>query len=159
MNFLYFILTLVTGSLPVLRFTVGQAATIQILTADWDSDQVIRCRWSYQSTTDECGDSCFDLPNSLMYPQDCYITWTAVLRAVDIANGLTESTYIIAVTVEDFDDDSSTTPLSSVPHQMLINVFTPPSGCSTAPTWYSAPRTNYACFGTAPILRNLHSID
>ena len=148
-----------TGSVPVQRLTVNQAATIQILAADWDSDQVVRCRWSYQSPTDECGDTCFSLPSAVINPQDCTITWTAVLRAADVANGLNQSTYVIALTVEDFDDDLSTTPLSSVPHQMLIHVFTPPTGaCSTAPTYWSAPRRNYACFGIVHILKNIHSM-
>lgn len=152
-------LILVTGSIPVFRLTVNQAATIQILAEDWDSEQVVRCRWSSQSPIDECGDTCSNLPNSVINPQDCIITWTAVLRPADIANGLNQSTYVISITAEDFASDVSTTPLSSVPHQVLVHVFTPRTGtCSTAPTYTSAPRRNYACFGMVNILRTIHSI-
>ncbi len=142
-------MVLVTCSLPVIRLNVNQPTTIQILAADGDSDQVVRCRWSYQLSTDECGNVCLNLPNAVIQPQDCTISWTAVLRPQDIANGLTESIYVIAITAEDFDDDTSITPYSSIPHQALIHVYTPPStACPTQPAIVGAPRRNQACFGT-----------
>ena len=93
---------LVTGSLAVIKLYVGQLAAIQILAADEDTDQVVRCRWSYQVPLDECGNVCYDLPNSVLSPVDCAVTWTAALQAADVANNLTQSTYVIAITAEDF---------------------------------------------------------
>ena len=138
---------LVTGSLPVVHVEVGQLSVIEILAADWDSDQVVRCRWSFQTPLDECGDVCLGQPNASLSAQDCTVTWRAVLRAEDIANGLTTSTYAIAITAEDFENASSTTPLSSTPHQMLVQVYTKPSGWCGRPTIASAPRRNGACYG------------
>lgn len=139
---------LVTGSLPVIRLVAGRLSGIQILAEDWDSDQIIRCRWSYQLPLDECGDICTDLPNALLKTDDCFINWTAVVRPADIASGLNESTYVVAITAEDFANATSTTPLSSIPHQMLIQLYTSPTGaCSTMPAIVSTPRRNLACFG------------
>ncbi|CAF4718722.1 unnamed protein product, partial [Rotaria sp. Silwood2] len=80
-------------------------------------------------------------------PVDCAITWTPVLRSEDIANGLTESTYVVAITAEDFVNASSITPLSSVPHQILVHVsYKPVNACSTKPTVSGFPRRNLACY-------------
>ncbi|CAF2983110.1 unnamed protein product [Rotaria socialis] len=137
----------VSGSLPVIQFFVNELRVIQILASDWDSGQVVRCRWSYQSSTDECGSACFDLPNASLSPIDCAITWTGVLRSADVANGLNQSTYVVAVTVEDFVNASSTTPLSSVPHQLLVQVSYKPAGaCAFRPTINSFLLRNRACF-------------
>jgi hypothetical protein len=115
---------------------------------DVDYDQTFRCRWSLQEPLDECGDVCLNLPNAKLNPIDCVITWTPVLRSKDIANGLNSSTYVIAITVEDFVDTTSTTPLSSVPHQMLVYVTTrPPNACVFAPSVYAFPRRNLGCYG------------
>ena len=152
-------LILVTCSLPVIRLYVNQATNIQILATDWDSDQVVRCRWSYQVPTDECGDVCYNLPNAIVKPQDCTVNWTAVLRPQDIANGLTESIYVIAITAEDFDDDTTTIPYSSIPHQTIVYVFTPTSTiCPTLPQIVGAPYSNLGCFGTENKYDNPHLI-
>ena len=49
---------------------------------------------------------------------ECTITWYAVRRASDRSLGLSTSTYVAAIMVEDFIDNTSSTPLSSVPLQM-----------------------------------------
>ncbi|CAF1084264.1 unnamed protein product [Rotaria sordida] len=137
----------VTASLPIFQFYVNELSVIQILAADWDYDQVVRCRWSYQYSLDECGSTCFDLPNAQLNSVDCAITWTPVLRSADIANGLTQSTYVVAITVEDFVNASSTTPLSSVPHQILVYVsYRPTNTCTTRPSITDLRRRNLACY-------------
>ncbi|CAF4875754.1 unnamed protein product [Rotaria sp. Silwood1] len=137
----------VTGSLPIFQLYVNELSVIQILVDDWDYDQIVRCRWSYQYSLDECGSTCFDLPNSQLNPVDCAITWTPVLRSQDIANGLSESTYVVAITAEDFVNASSTIPLSSVPHQILVHVsYRPASACSTRPSITGLRRRNLACY-------------
>lgn len=139
---------LVTASLPVVRVLANRLSTLQILVADWDTDQITRCRWSYQSSTDECGDACASLPNSLLKADDCYVNWTGILRPVDVANGLNQSSYIISIIAEDFTDPTSTTPLSSIPQQVIVQVYTAPSdACPTMPTIVSAPRRTLSCFG------------
>ena len=138
-----------TISLPALKVIVNQVTDIQILAADWDPDQIVRCRWSFQLPSDECGNVCFNLPNASLNAQDCIITWKPVLRTEDIAAGLTTSTYAIAITAEDFVNASSITPLSSTPHQMLVEVYTLPTNrCLTGVPYISgASRRNQACFG------------
>lgn len=123
-------------------------SVIQILAADWDPDQSIRCRWALQAPIDECGDACYNLPNASINADDCSVTWVAKLKAEDVAAGRNSSTYIVTVVAEDFVNDSSTTPLSSTPHQVIVKVITPPVGrCSSRPAIYSAPRRNLACYG------------
>jgi len=134
--------------LPVVRVRVNILTVIPILATDWDSEQVVRCRWSYQIATDECGNVCLNLPGATLDPIDCFLTWTPVLRSEDIANGLSESTYVVAITAEDYANASSNIPLSATPHQMLIHVYTPPTNsCSFLPTLSALPRKNQACFG------------
>ena len=141
-------MNLVTGSLPIIQFFVNEKRVIEILASDWDSDQIVRCRWSYQSSTDECGSTCFDLSNASLSPIDCAITWTGALRPEDVANGLSQSTYVVSVTVEDFVNASSTTPLSSVPHQLLVQVSYKPAGaCASRPSINNFLLRNQACYG------------
>jgi hypothetical protein len=152
-------LILVTGSLPIVQTYVGVRKDIQILVDDVDYDQVFRCRWSNQVPLDECGDVCLNLPNAQLNPIDCIITWTPVLRSVDIANGLNTSTYVIAITVEDFVNASSTTPLSSVPHQMLVYVsHKPVNACLYAPSVSAFPRRNLACYGKNELFEKAVSV-
>jgi hypothetical protein len=85
----------------------------------------------------------------VLNPVDCSITWTAVLRSADIANGLNVSTYVVAITAEDFENASSTTPLSSIPHQVLVYVSYKPTGaCAASPSIATSfPVRNLACYG------------
>ena len=136
-----------TGSLPIFQVYVGEKIVMPILAYDWDSDQIVRCRWSYQIALDECGDVCMDLPNAVLSELDCTITWTPVLRSADLANGLNRSTYVIAISAEDFTNSSSTTALSSVPHQVLVYVSPRPAGtCPNRPYIAGFPRRNLACY-------------
>ncbi|CAF0859676.1 unnamed protein product [Adineta ricciae] len=140
----------VTGSLPVFQLYVNELSVIQIIVYDWDDDHTVRCRWSQQSPLDECGNICSDLPSASLSSIDCAITWLPVLRSEDIANGLTESTYVAAITAEDFVNASSTIALSSVPHQVLVQVSTRPSGvCSNRPSISGFPRRNLACYAVS----------
>jgi len=141
-------LILVTGSIPLFQTYINQIAIIQIAVGDVDNDQVVRCRWATQIPIDECGNVCSDLTNASIDPIFCFITWTPVLRPSDIANGLNSSTYVAAITVEDFANESSTTPLSSVPHQVLVYVsYKPVNACASKPNVTSFPRRNLACYG------------
>jgi hypothetical protein len=142
-----------------MRLNVNQPTVIQILAEDWDSEQVVRCRWSIQTPLDECGDVCLSLRGARIAPEDCSINWTPVLRSADISSGQNQSLYVVAITAEDFENASSTVPLSSIPHQMLIQVYSPPNGsCATLPQISGTPHTNQACFGIITNCENLHPI-
>jgi hypothetical protein len=148
---------LVTASLPVLRTIVYSPILISILAVDWDPEQTVRCRWASELPRDECGNGCSDLPNADLNPIDCVIVWNPILRPQDIANGLNSSTYIVAIVVEDFINDTSNTPLSATPHQMLIEVFTPPvAACSIPPRITGATRRSQSCFGEKTTRRSDH---
>ena len=47
--------------------------------------------------------------------------------------------YAVALQVEDFATTSSTTPMSSVPIQFLVNVFTSSASCGNKPNFTSPP--------------------
>ncbi|CAF5077117.1 unnamed protein product [Rotaria sp. Silwood1] len=150
----------VTGSLPIFQLYVNELSVIQILAADWDYDQIVRCRWSYQYSLDECGSTCFDLPNSQLNSVDCAITWIPVLRSQDIANSLNESTYVVAITAEDSVNASSTIPPSSVPHQILVHVsYRPTDACWRRPSITGLYRHNLACYGNSSSYTKLNFID
>jgi hypothetical protein len=140
---------LVTGSIPIFQTYVNEITVIQIIASDLDVGQTVRCRWSYQIATDECGNVCLDLPSASLSPLDCTITWTPAVRAADLASGLNHSTYVIAITAEDFINSTSTTPLSSVPHQVLVYVTSRPAGaCANKPGVSGGfLRRNLACYG------------
>ncbi|CAF1266840.1 unnamed protein product, partial [Didymodactylos carnosus] len=139
-RFLFYTLVfhLVTGSLPLIRCRVGQVCTIQIPIADWDTGNVLRCRWSTGSPVDECGDICFtgsatsSFSTAQLSTSDCTITWLAAFKPSQ-----TQSTYVAAITVEDFVNNASLVALSSVPLQMLILAYAPLAGV----------RPNRACIG------------
>ena len=50
--------------------------------------------------------------------RDCTITWYARRRPTDISGNIATSTYVAAVMVEDFFNQTTSTPFSSVPLQM-----------------------------------------
>ncbi|CAF4849818.1 unnamed protein product [Rotaria sp. Silwood1] len=148
----------VTGSLPLIRVIEGQTAIIQIPAADWDRTDDIRCRWADSSgpAGDECGDICNNLPGANLSSSECTITWNAVRRSVDAH--LTTSTYVVAIMVEDFVNSASTTPMSSVPLQMLIYTYQPASGaCSVIPA-IIGDRPNRACIGVLPGVQHVERI-
>ena len=50
--------------------------------------------------------------------------------------------YAVALQVEDFATTSSTTPMSSVPVQFLVNIFTSTVSCGSEPTFTGATPAN-----------------
>ena len=53
-------LSLVTGSLPIIRVLENTTAVIQVPAADWDLEDDVRCRWASATGAagNECGDIC-----------------------------------------------------------------------------------------------------
>lgn len=105
---------------------------ITIPTMDVDGDDV-RCRWSNSSL--ECGDVCFPrtIPATTNLSSDCILT----IRAMT-----TNAWYCASIQIEDFLNKSTNLqPMSTVPIQFLIYVYTPkncPNPKLTAPS---------TCFG------------
>ncbi|CAF1028051.1 unnamed protein product [Didymodactylos carnosus] len=97
---------------------VGIATQIQIPVGDVDSDQDVRCRWSVG--TEECADVCFAtyIPPGTILSTDCALTITGLVI---------NDWYAAAIQVEDFQDNTTTVALSSVPVQFLIRVYATPS--------------------------------
>ena len=54
--------------------------------------------------------------------------------------------YGVAIQIEDFANSFSTTPLSSIPLQFLVEVFTSSSACASAPTFISPTPPNGGCY-------------
>ena len=80
-----------------------------------------RCRWAQNtSTLDECGDICGVVPGSVLKNNSCTLTFTSTGMTVG-------NFYAVALTIEDFANASSTTPLSSVPVQFLVEIVSSPS--------------------------------
>ena len=82
---------------------------------------VSRCRWATNtSALDECGEICGAIPGSTLPPNSCTLSLdTSGLNAGEV--------YAVALMIEDFVDSTSTTPLSSVPIQFLVEIVAKPS--------------------------------
>ncbi|CAF0870080.1 unnamed protein product [Adineta steineri] len=117
----------VSNVLPVIRVPINIQSTIMIPVADDDNDYV-RCRWAQKNhtinfsqnnvTVDECADVCNAVPNAILYGDNngtsCKLVFT----------GGTAGFYAVALQIEDFYiDENITAPLSSVPVQFLISVY------------------------------------
>uniref|UniRef100_K1PJG4 Deleted in malignant brain tumors 1 protein n=1 Tax=Magallana gigas TaxID=29159 RepID=K1PJG4_MAGGI len=62
------------------------------------------------------------------------------------ASTSTSGYYAIAIQIEDFASSSSSTPLSSIPLQFLVEIFDSNSGCASAPTFISPTPPNGGCY-------------
>ncbi|CAF2376906.1 unnamed protein product [Rotaria sp. Silwood2] len=110
---------------------VNTTTLIDISVSDVNTDDDVRCRWAVNQgsgSIDECSNICYPggLPNDTIL-SNCTISFT----------GLVPNTwYPIAVQVEDFINETSTEPMSSVPVQILIYVQATPS-CTILPVMVS----------------------
>lgn len=85
-----------------------------------------RCRWSLVNATfDECGDVCLSVPGATLDSTNCTITFNSTGTTIN-------DYYAVTLMVEDFSDENSTTPFSSIPIQFLIHIVNA-SSCSTKP--------------------------
>ncbi|CAF0808852.1 unnamed protein product [Adineta steineri] len=113
----------VTNMISPIYIPVGVRTSLIIPTIDSDND-VVRCRFA--TTVDECADACpsNSLPNdTVIVSSNCTLFITGIKA---------DDWYAVAIQIEDFADLNSTTPLSSVPVQFLINVYASPK-CLVAP--------------------------
>ncbi|CAM4894696.1 unnamed protein product [Rotaria socialis] len=103
----------------------SQPKAINIPISDADGDPM-RCRWA--SSTTECGYVCppGSLPNDTIIFPNCTIIITGTVIG---------DLFAVTVVVEDFINSSTTTPLSSVPIQFLVEIVAPPP-CTILPEVY-----------------------
>ncbi|CAF1523943.1 unnamed protein product, partial [Adineta steineri] len=103
----------VATCISYISIPVNVQQTIQIPVLDADND-VVRCRFS--NGTNECLNTCppGSLPPGTTLSSSCILTITGI-TVTDY--------YLIAIQVEDFISNTSTTPLSSVPLQFLVYVY------------------------------------
>ncbi|CAF0948507.1 unnamed protein product, partial [Didymodactylos carnosus] len=84
------------------------------------------CRWSISNSTyDECGDVCNMVSGGVLDEDNCTLTFNSTGKTVG-------SYYAAALMIEDFYDESTYTPFSSIPLQFLIEVVASPP-CPLAP--------------------------
>ncbi|XP_048727704.2 mucin-4-like isoform X2 [Ostrea edulis] len=127
----------VTAMQPIVRLQRGCSHTIQIPVADDDGDTV-RCRWATNSPVNECAGICQSFPNAVLDETTCTIDYSSTTNS----NGY----YGVAIQIEDFATSSSTTPISSIPLQFLVEIFDSNSPCAAAPTFISPTPADNGCF-------------
>jgi hypothetical protein len=112
--------------LPIIRLRRGLTYNIKINVADNDFDRYT-CIWS--NTSQECGGVC---RSALSLPASTYLNETGcVLHFIPATVGF----YAMALTVLDFENDTSTSPLSRVPIQFIFNVWNSNATCTLPPIY------------------------
>ncbi|UJR30433.1 hypothetical protein I4U23_017967 [Adineta vaga] len=112
--------------LPIMRLRQNLTHFIKVNVADNDFDRYV-CIWS--NTSQECAGICRSL---LSLPSSTYLNETScVLRITPTIIGY----YALAVTVLDFENASSTTPLSRVPIQFILRIWNSPIPCQLPPIY------------------------
>ncbi|CAF2734835.1 unnamed protein product [Rotaria sp. Silwood2] len=125
----------VANMMSPVSIPVGIRQSLTIPTIDSDND-VVRCRFA--NTTDECSDVCppSSLPNNtILISSNCTLL---------ITGAKVNDWYAVAIQIEDFNSSNSTTPLSSVPVQLLINVYASPT-CTITPHLYGSNNQTGTC--------------
>ena len=72
----------------------------------------------------------------------CALTFTA--------NSLSTGWYAVALQIEDFASTTSTTPLSSIPLQFLVFVFSSSASCASRPELVGVTPLDGSCYPVAP---------
>ncbi|CAC5391943.1 unnamed protein product [Mytilus coruscus] len=108
---------------PITRMKQGCQYSIQIPVQDDDSD-IVKCRWSTKTRYDECGGVCQRFTGSVLDEVSCVLHYNAIGRT---------GWYAVAVQIEDFAVSNNMVPLSSVPLQFLVQVFTSSGYCEDRP--------------------------
>ncbi|UJR25559.1 hypothetical protein I4U23_006904 [Adineta vaga] len=104
---------------------VNQKTWITLSVSDADGD-IIRCRWAgLVNGVDECSSVC--PPGALPANTTIYSNCT-----IEITGTIIGKRYAVVLMAEDFINSASTTPLSSVPVQFIVEVISPTS-CPTPP--------------------------
>ncbi|KAL3881494.1 hypothetical protein ACJMK2_027926 [Sinanodonta woodiana] len=113
---------------PIVRLSYGCQHKIRIPFSDLDGDEV-RCRWA-ESAQQECASICNGFVGAVLDQSTCTLTYNA-----NASSGY----YAVAIQMEDF-TPGSTTPLSSVPIQFLVNVYSISHVCNSVPEFLPPTR-------------------
>ncbi|XP_072048907.1 uncharacterized protein [Amphiura filiformis] len=111
----------ITAMTPIIRVQYGCNYNLHIPTSDPDGDEV-RCRWPISNY--EKGD--------VITPTGISLNQKACTLSFN-SNSLGYGWIGVAIVLEDFSSSSSTTPLSKIPLQFLINVRSSSGACSSRP--------------------------
>ena len=119
----------VVTTLPVIYKAINVQHVHIVQMADFDSNDVLKCRWSLTGTSNyngynECASVCSGVPGAVLFQNNCTLVFTLTQNAMYAA---------VALQIEDYYSSSSSTPMSSVPLQFLFYGYTAPTGCSTPP--------------------------
>ena len=119
----------IATTLPVIYKAINVQHVHVVQMADFDSNDVLQCRWSISSTSNfngynECAAVCSGVPGAVLYQNNCTLVFTLTQNAMYAA---------VALQIEDYYSSSSSTPMSSIPLQFLFYGYTAPGGCSTPP--------------------------
>ena len=122
--------------------------------SDADGDDV-RCRWA-SSSRGECAGVCRTFPATLsgvstlmqeIMSSNCSQSMQCAL--IITANSLSTGWYGVALQIEDFSSTTSTTPLSSIPLQFLVNVFSSSASCASRPELVGVTPPDGSCYPVA----------
>ncbi|CAF2840099.1 unnamed protein product [Rotaria sp. Silwood2] len=109
-----------------IQVPVNTLTNISIPVIDADNDYT-SCRWAQKTAGfDECGDVCQTAPGSVLDGDNCMLTFNSTGKSAG-------QYYAVTLMVEDFYDQSTYTPFSSVPIQFLIHIVNA-SVCPLKPT-------------------------
>ena len=119
----------VATTLPVIYKAVGVQHVHVVQMSDFDSNDVLKCRWSIGTTSNtnsynECADVCSGIPGANLIESNCTLVFTLSTAGWYVA---------AALQIEDYYSSSSTSPMSSVPLQFLFYGYSAPGVCSTQP--------------------------
>ncbi|KAL4236418.1 hypothetical protein ACF0H5_004803 [Mactra antiquata] len=126
---------------PVVNLQKGCDHTITFPIQDVDDD-IVKCRWANGTT--ECGSVCRSvinvLPRATLIQDNCSITYP---HDANDTIGL----YPLAIQVEDFNSSSSSVPLSSIPMQFMVNIFSiQNNSCHDQPVFVPPTPESGECF-------------
>ncbi|CAF4494158.1 unnamed protein product, partial [Rotaria sp. Silwood2] len=115
-----------SSNCPILDLFGGCNVTTTTSITTIETQATLKSTVSYpnRQSIDECGDICYpnNIPSSTSL-SNCTISFTGLTAGI---------WYAVSIQVEDFINETSMTPMSSVPVQLLIYVMPDPS-CSTKP--------------------------
>ena len=123
---------------PLIFIPIGCPRIISILATDPDGD-IIKCRWSEGI---ECGDSCIIAAG---------VTLDEIKCILHINLSQPEGYYAIKLHIEDFQDENSLVPMSSIPLEFLLQSYEVSSCLGDNPVFLNPTPDDNTCI---PILLN-----
>ena len=118
----------VATTLPVIYKAINVQHVHVVQMSDFDGTDILKCRWSTSTGNvngyNECGGVCKAVPNAQLFESNCTLVFTLTQANKYVA---------VALQIEDYYNNASTTPMSSVSLQFLFYGYTTPGGCSIPP--------------------------